>query len=436
MARTGLRPFSGQHSQPQRPSWFTWWRWGVSPGSKVDYERQAGPPWQNPIITACLGWMSDRAGQAELQVYRIEPDGTEAPEYRHPLLRLLANPNAHYTGRSLIGATIAAYVIDGNAYWVKVRSSANNVMELWYVPPWRVTPRWPEDGSEFVSHYEITIDGQSYAFAREDVVHFRDGIDPYNDRLGLGRVKSAFREICTLNEASQYMYTLLRNMGLPGVIFSPASEADEIGKETAERLKQLALERTGDGRFEPLIVPTGRIRVDTLGFAPKDLSLETLPLRDEAILASVIGIPAQVVGLPSGDRSKTYANQAEAVRSAWGRLQSILESIAQDLTQDLLPDFQPEMGEVGQQNWVVRWSYERVSELQDDYDSRINRAIKLFGTPNAPGLATRNECREMVGLDALPSHLGDILADGTPLVAGATASQAEQDINTSEGADA
>lgn len=415
IARRGDRPWSGNTQQSQRNvnQWHGWSRWGINQGSKVDYAVAAGPPWQNPVVTACLGWMSDRIGQAEMKVVRCRRDGTRTPRPDHPMTALIARPNEHYSGRALLAATMMSYIIDGNAYWVKVRSLSDDVVELWHVPAWRVIPRWPEDGSEFVSHYEIIIDGQHIAFPRSEVVHFRDGIDPHNDRLGMGRLKAALREICSLNEAASYTYTMLRNMGVPGLVFSAANDQTEISEDVAVRLKDYAMDRTGDGRFRPMVIPDGQVKVESVGFSPQQMDLKDLPLRDEAILCAVIGIPPEVVGAPSGNASKTYASQTEAVRSAWGRLQSILEAWAVDLDQDLLPDFEPTL-RVPSPRVALKtaWCYDQVPELQDDITAKVDRALRMFGTATAVGIVTRNEAREMVGLDPLPSAIGDVLADG------------------------
>ena len=58
-----------------------------------------------------------------------------------------------------------------------------------------------------------------------DVVHFRHGINPHDLRKGLSPIHGVLREIFMDLEASNFVASLLRNMGVPGVVISPKSGA-------------------------------------------------------------------------------------------------------------------------------------------------------------------------------------------------------------------
>jgi hypothetical protein len=120
-------------------------------------------------------------------------------------------------------ATIFAFAITGNAYWLIVRNSYGLPVELWFVPPWMIEPKWPEDGSVFISHYEYNCgDGLGpMQIDFEDVVHFRHGMNPRNTRLGLRRsmVRSAKSsstwKAATLSPASCATWARLASSSAP-----------------------------------------------------------------------------------------------------------------------------------------------------------------------------------------------------------------------------
>src|SRR5690606_31997656 len=96
--------------------------------------------------------------------------------------------------------------LDGNAYWVKVKNEAGGVLELWYVPHWLIEPKATRDstGQTFITHYEYRVDGQVLAVERDEIVHFRYGLDPHNPRKGMSPLASVLREVFTDDEAANF----------------------------------------------------------------------------------------------------------------------------------------------------------------------------------------------------------------------------------------
>src|SRR5690606_3251566 len=117
-------------------------------------------------------------------------------------------------------ATLLSYCLAGNAYWIKLRNGVGRPGELWYVPHWLMEPRGSEDGTVFLSHYLYRPGGrhEPIRLVPEDVVHFRHGMDPRNPRLGLSPIDGVIREIFMDLESSNFVASLLHNMGVPGVV--------------------------------------------------------------------------------------------------------------------------------------------------------------------------------------------------------------------------
>lgn len=385
---------------------------GTLPGSNRDVARQAGDPSQNGAVSICLGWMADQFPEPELQVQRRQRDKTWVPVENHPLLPLLAMPNPFYDGDALWTTTLVHYCISGDAFWWKRRDLSGKVRELWVLPWWMVYPRWDTVDS-FIDYYEYRVNGESIHLRREDVVHFRFGVDPLT-RRGVSRVYPILRSVLTDNEVENYTAAILLNMGCPTVMITPkmvtlpgggSGPAADIDPETAQGIKDWWGEGfTGDNRGRPL-VPTVPVDVTKLTFTPEEMALDKLPQRSEARICAALRIPPMVLGLNVGDTQKTYANMKEAREQAYEDCIIPLQSrFSKCMTESLLPEF---IAESQMQNQRVRWDYANVRCLSEDQNSLAARQVLLCGGP----IATLNEGRAALGM--LPIEGGDKVRPGS-----------------------
>ena len=371
-------------------------RWSLLLGrTRYDYAADVGDGTRNSIVVACVNWICRTFPEAPVQVVRIDNDGKREVLRDHPMVQLLERPNQFYSGPLLWMATLLDWTVSGNAYWVKVRSAAGRVVQLWWVPQSLIEPKWPLDGSEFISHYEYTPDGRVMRLEPQDVVHFRHGLDPRNPRKGLSPLASLFREIFTDDEAANFSASLLRNLGIPGVIIAPNVEHAEITREDAEAIKaEFQQKFGGDRRGEPLVMPS-RVSVQTLSFSPEQLNLEKLRRIPEERVAAVLGIPAVVAGLGAGLDRATYSNLKESREAAYeSNIIPTQRLLAAELQTQLLPDFGDTTG------LRVEFDLSAVRVLQEDQNAlwqRMDLAVR-------GGWVTVAEARAAVGLPAGPEH--------------------------------
>jgi hypothetical protein len=129
-------------------------RWGFGLGStRYDYEASVANAGGNAIVAACVKWACRTFPEAPPMVEQRTTKGWE-PNDDHPLLGLLHRPNPYYSGLHLWSATLADYMLTGNAYWLKRRSAANRVVELWWVPSSIIEPKWPDNDTVYIGWYE------------------------------------------------------------------------------------------------------------------------------------------------------------------------------------------------------------------------------------------------------------------------------------------
>lgn len=380
-----------------------WQRWGgmgfggvsrlLLPGARFDYEREAGDLWSNSVLAIATKWLGDRFSRPLVRVSRIASTGDYVPLARHRFVDLWGRPNPYQTRRTLEKAIGLSLVLDGNAYLLKVRSGSGEVVELWWLPHYSVFPLYPADGSEYLSGWDVWVDGQRFPVAASDIVHYRDGIDPRNDRLGLSTVKAQLRQVCTDQEASGYTATILRNLGVPGLVIKPRGDATtgaSIDRPMAERLKERLRDLvTGEARGDALIL-SDPADVVPLGFSPEQLRLDKLPQDAISRLGAACGVPLMAMGLP--DPGKTYSNVGESIKIGYGAVQSIQEIIAETNRWGLLSEF------ADPNRFVVEYDYSSILELREDQNDLSTRIV----TEWEKGVRMLNEAREALGLEPDP----------------------------------
>jgi HK97 family phage portal protein len=357
-------------------------------------------PISNSAVMNCLAWIQRNFIHASLDVYQMDEEDEKEVVNGHPMVRLIKRPNAFYQDVHLWYATLLSYHLDGNAYWLKARNGRGFGVptELWYEPHWSIRPHYPDDGTAFVDYYERRVNGTIERIPVENVVHFRNGLNPANPRMGLAPIKAALLNVFTDTEVSQWVAALCRNMAIPGVVLNP-TEMIGMSPEKAENIKQVWKRKFGgDNRGEPLMLDFPA-SVTTLGFNPADMDFSAISAVAETRISGALGIPAIVAGLYAGLDSSTYNNLDNLRKAAFEEsLIPTWYAFAAHLTAQLLPDFtrNDQLESV-----VVGFDTSEIRALQENQGEKEQRAIEAL----MAGVATINETRAQFGYD--PIENGD-----------------------------
>lgn len=378
------------------------------PGAKFDYQAEAGDLWRNSAVAICLAWIADNFVEPALVVKRRiagEPDPANwEPIQGHPLVRLLENPNPYQGWHAIAKGLCLSFRTDGNGYWMMAQGAAGDPLQLWWIPHHKIRPRWDSSGNEYIGWYEYRVDGRAIRLEVDQVIHFRDGIDPDNDRLGCAALKSNLREVSTDNQGSSFTATIMRNMGVIGYALSPAAEGDSFGdKEERDEIADTFQERfSGEGRGKPLVASRG-MKIDRVGMTPEELALDKIMKIPESRICAALRVPAMVVGLAVGAEQRTFNNYAEARKAAYeDGLIPLQKEIARTINRVLMPL----LGDPENEHFM--FDYSRVECLSESADSRSVR----FGEEYAKNrVRTLNEARQPLGLP--PVAGGDRFSDGS-----------------------
>jgi HK97 family phage portal protein len=343
-------------------------------------------------VMACVQWVMRAFPEAPVVVARRKPDRTMGDVMpAHPLTDILANPNPHYSGSLMWQATALSLNLDGYAYWLKARKGGGRgpTAELWYEP--NATCRPVHHPEKFISHYEILRDREWQRIEREDVVHFRFGLDPRRPWQGISPLGSALREIFTDQEAAIYTASLLKNMGVVGWLVSPA--AGDIIQNPDDLKRELIAKTTGDHRGEPL-VSSDPLNLQQLDTDPQKMQLRDIRKIPEERVSSLLGVNRMVAGLGP---DPTYANYEEAREAAYeDNLIPTHRAIAETLDVQLLPEFSDNKKQ------GVYFSYASVRVLQDDLNELSTRITNEY----VNGVLLLDEARGRLGYDPAPPVTG------------------------------
>jgi HK97 family phage portal protein len=375
---------------------FSIWN-SASRRTSINFAQEVGDLTQSSLVMAVVNWVGRALPEAIARVMESDKEGKDSPVTDHPLAKILKRPNPYYSGSTMAKAIALNWALNGNAYIIKQRNALGQVIQLYSYPYWTVRPV-RDDSTQLVSYYEVNVNGiwQRVDSAQDitgrdnplaNVIHLRDGIDPYNDMLGLSGLGCLLREIFTDNEAAYFGAVIMKNMGIIPYVVSPADKDTDID---AEKVKEsLIRQTTGDRANEPAVI-NGSIRVDKLGMTPAEMALDALRNVPEERLAGVLGIPGMVVGFGSAWSRSTFSNFAQATEAAYENyMVPLWRYLDEEFThQLLLRDF-----DLPETNRRVEHDLSKVRALQDDEDALYRRV----GLAYQQGWITRGDARGKTG---------------------------------------
>lgn len=392
---TNLRAFWGSgnwvdsnHARTLSPS--SW-----SPQTNINYAELVGDIGQNSAVQAVLNRITMAWGESYPCVKRAQGDKKVIAD-DHPLADILHHPNTAYDDTVLWAGTIASFWGDGNAYWGINRNATGALEELVYIPHQCLTPkRFEGSRNPGPDYYEFYDRGKSRKISPLDIVHFRFGIDPWNDMLGMSPWKSVAREVYTDNEALNYINSGLKNGGATWMVASPKHPDAYFDNPAAVKAK-IEAQTTGDSRHRVLVMDGAT----EFTFPPsmKDTGPDALRRTPETRIAALAGFPAIWCGFQAGLERSTYSNTEQAEKDAWRTMVAVQRIMGRQLTMQTIG--RPGNFETRYHNkkFYAGFDYSEVRALQPDKALEWDRVGKAYSVYR---VITIDEARAEIGYDAL-----------------------------------
>ena len=364
-----------------------------SPGTNIDYAALNGNILKNSAVQSCLNALI-RAWPESYPCVKKEQGEKKVKVPEHPLQEILQSPNSAYDDTVLWAGTITDFWVDGNAYWGMNRDAAG-LREFVYIPQACLTPKRNEGsrnpGPDYYDYYQ---NGAYRKVKPEDLVHFRFGVNPFNDLEGLSPWASVDREVYSDNEAINYVNSMLKNHGAAWIIAAPKHPEGYFTDPTGVKTK-IEAHTAGDNRYRALVMDGAT----EFTFPPpmKDTGPDALRRTPETRIAALAGLPPIWVGFMAGLERSTYSNTEQAEKDAWRTIVAVQRMMGRQLTRQTI-------GRPG--NFETRWhnrkffagfDYSEVRALQPDKEKEWKRVGEAH---SVHGLLTLDEARAELGYDA------------------------------------
>jgi HK97 family phage portal protein len=346
--------------------------------------------YNSSVVMACINAITAGLKQAPIRVYRMSADGTKVYLPQHRLAKLLRRPNPFYSWSKLLGALSISFNLKGNAYIFKEKADngLGATRALYYIPHFMIVPKRPLDGSQYLSHYEYSVDGKMYRLRPDQVIHLKYDIDPYNTLMGRDPLHPVLSTIFADEEADKFTSALLRNTAIPGVTIIPETGVN-VKPADAEALKENFRRKFGgDNRGEPLVLGFAG-KVEQMGFNPEQLQMKEARRLPEERVAAQYRVAPVFAGLGAGLDRSTYSNYEQAERHSY---ETGIVPIWDEWGDDFTTAFSPEFF-TSDESYGVEFDYSKVKALNESQDSVVTRAVKLYQVDGID----RAELREITG---------------------------------------
>ncbi len=340
----------------------------------------------NSAVVACLQVLSVSFSEAVLQI-KVYDDELDKIVPNHPLTTLMRRPNPYMSGDILQQYIINAMHVSGDAYIIKQKNNAGQLVALYPLMPEQITPKG--NNEELITHYEYETANKKVMIMPEDMVHIRLGLDQTDHKKGFAPLRTVLREIYGDESAGQMATALLANSGVPSVMISPKDDFGPTQEEAEQIAKTYQQKVSGKNKGMPLIL-SGSMDIKKMAFSPTELDIGTLRRVPEERISAVLGVPAILAGLGAGLERATYSN-AKELREFFteNKLIPLWKQVGEEITQQiLLKDYE------SNSLTTAEYNFSEVRALQTDVADIYNRVnVGVQG-----GWITIAEAREAVGL--------------------------------------
>jgi len=368
-----------------------WMRWSFT---KISFNKLVEEGYKiNSAVSACVTTLAFSFPEPPL-LAGTEVDGRFVADYSHPIMDLIRNPNPDMGDVEWLQFAITYASIGGNLYGWKQRSQNGRILAIWPFSDAQITPKPGRDTSEgFVRYYEYDSgDGQKIPIPKEDIIHWKWMPDPLNPWKGIGAIELSAREVDKDNEATAYIYALLKNNAVPPVVITLA-EGDEFTQDKADRLSLQWIQKyaRGEGRGGPAFIEYG-MKVEKMGFNLHELAAETLNAVPESRISANFRVPSVVAGLSVGLKRSDYGDQAARRSFTELTLAALWRALASELFNGLKKDFNLPS------NFKLQFDLRQVRALQEEESKLWERTTLAFNR----SLITRGEAKQSLGMEPKP----------------------------------
>ncbi|SEM44103.1 phage portal protein, HK97 family [Loktanella fryxellensis] len=285
----------------------------------------------------------------------------------HPVLALLARPNAAQGRAELLEAVYAQLLLSGNAYLEGVAEDDALPGEIHVLRSDRMRLIPGADG--WPAGYEYSVGGRKHTFAVvgdvSPVCHIKS-FHPQDDHYGFSPMQAAAQAIDVHNAASAWSKALLDNAARPSgaIVYRGTDGQGQLSEDQFARLvDEMESQHQGARNAGRPMLLEGGLDWKPMGFSPSDMEFRQTKEAAAREIAIAFGVPPMLLGIP-GDA--TYANYQEANRAFYRLTVLPLATRVSSAVADWLSDFTGERLD-------IRPDLDQIAALSVERDSQWRR---------------------------------------------------------------
>jgi len=233
----------------------------------------------------------------------------------HPLISLLARPNAAQGRAEFFEALYGQILLSGDGY-IEAVGDGSLPYELHVLRSDRLSLIPGEDG--WPAAYDYAVGGRKHRFdvsgEQSPICHIKS-FHPQDDHYGLSPLQAAAVAIDVHNAASRWSKALLDNAARPSgaFVYSGGEGAGGMSNDQYDRLigEMEANHQGARNAGRPMLLEGG-LDWKPMGFSPSDMEFQKTKEAAAREISVAFGVPPMLLGIP-GDA--TYANYQEANRA-------------------------------------------------------------------------------------------------------------------------
>ena len=233
----------------------------------------------------------------------------------HPVMDLLARPNAVQGRAEMLEALFGQVLLTGNAY-VEAVGDAGLPVELHVLRSDRVSVVPGADGWPVA--YEYAVGGRKHRFAvgqgPSPICHIKS-FHPQDDHYGFSAMQAAASAIDVHSAAARWSKALLDNAARPSgaIVYKGSDGTAGLSTDQYDRLiAEMESQHQGARNAGRPMLLEGGLDWKPMGFSPSDMEFQKTKEAAARDIAMAYGVPPMILGIP-GDA--TYANYQEANRA-------------------------------------------------------------------------------------------------------------------------
>lgn len=281
----------------------TWTDWRVDNSVKDGYK-------VNPWVYRAVQLISQNGSSVPWVVY----DKEMSPIWDHPVSKLFARPNQHFSRQKLMELVISWLELSGNAY-LKLVKVGGEIKEIWPVSPDRISPIPSLDSTKFIEGYKIVAEGGAEKidpdYNVDNILHIKL-VDPSNPYLGISPLQAASKSVDLDNAQLEWNTSTMQNRGVVDGVFTFKRPID--GQQAQSIVDRLVDKFSGKKNARKPLVIGDDATYTRLSLNAIELDFLNSRRHNREEILSVFGVPPQLIGIQD---SSTYNNYAISMRIFW-----------------------------------------------------------------------------------------------------------------------